>query len=549
MTDEVSTYYSDLLDGAYDCVDRIVLNAYNRLCYAAGGFREWWRRLSNGSDEDLDNTHLMRMAGRFSRRLRAFAKASGIPIIDCPQGERKHEIAAEYLLENPDARGLFLILVARAVAPVWDIQRSTNGTIRNIARKNGYINHYYFHIMDPEWGHITIKMSGHPPFGAQVILNGHEYVACQSRKTGVSFTKEGNCFTGSSNAADLARVADTLSDPRTIGRLTQVCERWLYSSCLCFALDSEEQERTRFHYEYSIYQTEYSRNLIFRVGRQMDQVFQGMIDRTRARLDVRQLKTIFGAKARPHRNTKRNKAPRLEVVVEKPTYDLTVFKLHFGKLTLKAYTKGECVLRFEAIVHNVKDLNCGRVMAKFPYIVSRLKGMLDRFMDTLYCVDVSFIADATLDQLPLPSRVGKTRIGGVDPNQVRMRTVLAAVLALVPSPKGFCVAELAAKVQEISGQTEADYGARRAAYDLKKLRGKNLIAKLGSSHHYEARPEGIRTIAALLILRDQVIKPLLAGVATRKDGRKPKNQSSIDQHYQTLRTDMQNLFKELRIAA
>lgn len=121
MTDEVRSYYGDLLDGAYDCVDRIVLNAYNRLCYSAGGFREWWRRLMNGSDEDLDNAHLMRMAGRFSRRVRAFAKGNRIPIIDCPQGERKHQIAAEYLLLNPSARGLFLILVGRAVAPVWDI--------------------------------------------------------------------------------------------------------------------------------------------------------------------------------------------------------------------------------------------------------------------------------------------------------------------------------------------------------------------------------------------------------------------------------------------
>ena len=30
------------------------------------------------------------------------------------------------------------------------------------------------------------------------------------------------------------------------------------------------------------------------------------------------------------------KAPRVEVVVETPVYDLTVFKLHVGKLTLKA---------------------------------------------------------------------------------------------------------------------------------------------------------------------------------------------------------------------
>ena len=66
-----------------------------------------------------------------------------------------------------------------------------------------------FHILDPDWGHLTIKISGHPPFPAQVILNGHEYVACQARKAGVAFTKEGNCFTTISDAAGLAKIADT----------------------------------------------------------------------------------------------------------------------------------------------------------------------------------------------------------------------------------------------------------------------------------------------------------------------------------------------------
>ena len=49
------------------------------------------------SDEQLDNAHLMRLAGRFARRLRASAEAHGIPVIDCKAGERKHRIAEEYL--------------------------------------------------------------------------------------------------------------------------------------------------------------------------------------------------------------------------------------------------------------------------------------------------------------------------------------------------------------------------------------------------------------------------------------------------------------------
>ena len=57
----------------------------------------------------------------------------------------------------------------------------------NLAKKRAFVNHYSFHILDPEWGHMTIKMSGHPPFGAQIILNGHEYVAAAARAAGIRF--------------------------------------------------------------------------------------------------------------------------------------------------------------------------------------------------------------------------------------------------------------------------------------------------------------------------------------------------------------------------
>ena len=62
-----------------------MLNAYFRMGHDPGGFRLWWRALT-GSDETLDNTHLMRLAGRFSRRIRGYAKANGIPVMDCPAG-------------------------------------------------------------------------------------------------------------------------------------------------------------------------------------------------------------------------------------------------------------------------------------------------------------------------------------------------------------------------------------------------------------------------------------------------------------------------------
>jgi len=433
------------------------------------------------------------------------------------------------------------------VAPVWKVRRSKQGKLRELVQQKPYVKHYSFHIVDWEWGHVTIKMSGHPPFGAQIILNGHEYVACQAQKNGIKFTKDGNCFTDISEAAGLARVADTLSAEPAIGRLNQVCERWIYT-CLSLALDSEEQASSDFRYPYSIYQGEYSQNLLFRVGGQREEVFQGLIDRTRARLNVKHLKTIFGAKARPHRDRK-GKTPQVGIAVETPTYDLTIFKLHFGQLALKGYSKGERVLRFEAVVHNTRELGCGRLLARFTQIVARLKTLRETFLNHLHCVDISFIPSDTLEKPPTPTRVGKTSVGGIDPNKSRMRAALEAVLALAPSPKDFTIAEFASRVRAITGHGEVEYAVRRAAYDLKKIRGKELVMKVGSSRHYQPLPPGLKTVAALLVLRDKVVQPLLAGVATPTLGRKPKNWRRIDQHYETLRLDMRGLFQELGVAA
>jgi len=92
------------------------------------------------------------------------------------------------------------------------------------------VNHYSFHILDREWGHVTIKLSGHPPFPAQIILNGHEYVEREAAKAGIGCRKEGNCFSRISDAEAFAAVAETLTAESVIGRLTAVCDRWIYKT-------------------------------------------------------------------------------------------------------------------------------------------------------------------------------------------------------------------------------------------------------------------------------------------------------------------------------
>ena len=138
-------------------------------------------------------------------------------------------------------------------------------------------------------------------------------------------------------------------------------------------------------------------------------------------------------------------------------------------------------------MHNTKELRCRRSLENFPEIITRLAGMAERFATTLDCADITFLPDGSLDELPLPSRIGATRTGGIDLNKPRIRAALAAALALAAAPHGFTVAQFTAKAQHLN--THAGYTARQGAYDLRKLRGKGLAVKPGRTRRYHIPPE------------------------------------------------------------
>jgi hypothetical protein len=161
-------------------------------------------------------------------------------------------------------------------------------------------------------------------------------------------------------------------------------------------------------------------------------------------------------------------------------------------------------------------------------------------------VDFCFIADETLEQLPQPAWVGQTHVGGIDLNQAWMRAVAEAVVTLAASSRGFGASTLATEVQS---RGQAEYTPRRATYDLKKFRAKQLVRKIEHTRRYEATRNGVRALTALLVLRDKVIKPLLAAACRRQRHRQTRNPTVIDEHYETLRGTMSKLFIELGIAA
>lgn len=551
--DEFAKYYQSLIQATYDCVDRLVINAYYPLGQTGGGFRAWWRNWQ-GSDQGLSNGKLKSLAGDVARRLKAYCAANKIPWVECKSGEVKYEIARQLLPKDRKFRGVFAVLVGRAPAPLWEVRRNPQGQITDVRRLEHWphVQHYYFQIQDPEWGHVVVRLCGYAPWGAQVILNGHEWVERAAARQKVRVNKAGNCFVEGSNYAGVSTLAEQLIQPKLSRHLEALCNRWLYSSCLCFGLPQPDQQRTDFKYRYSVWQLEYSRNFLFRDGGTLEEVFQKLLDRTRAPLDIKSLETIFGARHRQPKNMKQRAGrTRVEVAkeVDHQQWDVTVFRVRWGNLLLKIYDKGERVLRVEVVVQNTKDLKCGKGLEKLPEQLGRMQQLLVEFLASVRAAHLSFLDCGQFESWHQPTMRGNRRLAGIDLNKARNRTVVQSVTSLATAPEGFTLEQLAQAVRLRTGWSPEQYPRHRAAYDLAKLRGKQLVQRCPGRRRYQCRPDKLRVLCAYVLLREQVIKPLLAGVAQTSPCPPPSHVATLDQHYLTLQTEMNRTFETLGLAA
>jgi hypothetical protein len=123
-------------------------------------------------------------------------------------------------------------------------------------------------------------------------------------------------------------------------------------------------------------------------------------------------------------------------------------------------------------------------------------------------ISIGFVPDGAGKKWPFGQQ-----IGGIDINRERMHRVIRAVLALSAWPGGFTASQLARHVVAQTALTQYPYGSRQASYDLKKFRGKQMVVRIAKTRRYEASPEALRALSAVVLLQNKVIQPVLASVA------------------------------------
>src|SRR6188472_4289716 len=102
-----------------------------------------------------------------------FFAARGLELVSFAKGQRKDDLAQEFLARFTDEEGVLFVGRAQEKAGVWRTQRrhspSTGGSYAWLVRSSAFINFLYFYCVDADFGPFFLKFSTYFPGSSKLI--------------------------------------------------------------------------------------------------------------------------------------------------------------------------------------------------------------------------------------------------------------------------------------------------------------------------------------------------------------------------------------------
>ena len=201
----------DKIDLDIECVDRVYLNGYVKYLQMAGGVINFIRGQRNWP---IPSPQMMKKISQaFREDVKQFAAERNIPIITFKKQDKKEEVAKEHLEQFEGQSGVVLIGKAQEKALGYKARATRRGkrVWFEYSRQQVYVTHYYFYILDEDFGLFFIKICTYFPFEVKVCFNGHEWAKQQLRQAGIGFEALDNGFAACDDPERLQEICHSLS--------------------------------------------------------------------------------------------------------------------------------------------------------------------------------------------------------------------------------------------------------------------------------------------------------------------------------------------------
>jgi hypothetical protein len=468
-----------------EAIDRMYLNAYVPSLQTGGGFAYF---LKTQLGVRVPSTVMIApISERFVKAIERFAETERVDLVTFEKGQRKDDVALEYLAAFGGDEGVLFVGKAQEKTSVFrtDKRRDAAGkTYPWITRSTAMPNHYYFYIVDRDFGPLFIKFCSYFPYAAKLCLNGHEWLKRQLTQRGIPFEPLDNGIRSTDAARRVQQIADTL----TADKIDALFRKWLRRLPHPF---TAAHRKAGYRYQLSILQAEFALTQVLDRPQTGRGFFEEVI---REHLDIGrpdQMQLIFN-----RRVSRRTPGSfRTRVLTEGVVPSLHV---QYKQAKVKQYHKEGQALRTETTINNTYDFEIGRALRNLPALREIGFAANRRLLRVEYLSHDCLIGDDRLDALTSPV-VGTQRAAALRLGDRRVLALMQTLCLFALHPSGFRHRDVRTSVAQLLGRPLDRYGAAQMTYDLRRLRCHRLIERVQRSHRYHITESGARL--AVLYLR------------------------------------------------
>jgi hypothetical protein len=494
-------YQADLL-GVLSCYDRMIITGtLPGACYA-GGMTSF---LNFRGIKIFDYAKVF--ADPWRERIRQcaheLADKHGVSIEHVNKPHiRKEDLVAKAIEQRGKHSGLVHILSAMEACSAYKPWHDKNSHKTFLRPTHGKCLHYYFYFIDEEVGLCYLRVPTWCPFRLQFYCNGHSWLENKLTANGIGYAMADNAFI----RIDDFTKAQSLSDQLKPDDLHRILDRYAKMCC-------PVQEEFGQQYHWSLMQTEYSTDLVFRSDAILSTLYEDISRQAVIAVKAEQVSSFLGKKITPQ--LAQEIGSRLSTRIEG-----TCIKHCMGSASVKIYDKFKRVLRIETTTNDVsffkhhrkvehRDGPITRELAplkKSIYSIIDLREILlgcnSRYLEFLSSLDDYSDGHRALQQLTQTKTYHGVHVRGFNFFDATEQDLLLAIQRPEFNIHGLRRADLKKHLPSVSSGKLSRY--------LKRLRILGLIKRVAKTYRYYLTRIGRSAVATCEKLTEFTIVQTLA---------------------------------------
>jgi hypothetical protein len=499
----VADVLTDRVTLEIEAIDRMFCNLYVPQLQHVNGVVRFFR-VHRG--EPFASSALMDPISKaFVAGIHRFCRERGVPMVDFVKGQRKDDVAQEYLARFTGEEGVLFVGRAQERTRVFRTEKRRNphtgATYPWIVSATGVVNHFYVYAVDVEFGPFFVKFSSYFPYTAKLCINGNEYAKRVAAKAGIGFTALDNGFATCDDPRKLQRICDRLSP----AKIDALARKWLRRLPHPF---TAADRAAGYRYDVSVLQAEFSLTQVLDRPATGRVFFEEVI---RDNLDLGRPDRVGLVFHRRIMSKGRNKTPgrfQTRVLTAGVTPSLHI---DYKTTKIKQYHKLDQALRTETTINDSRDFGIGKRLCNLPalrevgFSANRRLLAVQRLSHdpTIGATAITSLTSPTLS--PTGARVPALPI-----DATRTQALLAVLVIFRLLPHGFRNRDLRAHLAPLLGTTAETMTAGQLSYDLRRLRHHGLIHRIDGTHRYTVTDHGLHLALFLTRTHTRLLRPGLS---------------------------------------